>query len=180
MRPRHSRFNGFEVKPRWQRGRGIRPPISVSSLAVCGQVRDRLVCVRLRLTLDSFVTETRRNFHEPASPHRTDRTNHYIWLSLSMLDNRFKASRRPGIRPPLPGTKPLTMTGDIASELVAGVDRFLLKQIDESRGQARAYWKRDFSSLQGLRRFGRTQSQAAGAHPGRARSRGTVRHGRAS
>ena len=34
--------------------------------------------------------------------------------------------------PPLPGTKPLTMSGDIASELVAGVDRFLLQQIDES------------------------------------------------
>jgi hypothetical protein len=33
---------------------------------------------------------------------------------------------------PLPGTKPLIMTGDIASELVAGADRFLLKQIDES------------------------------------------------
>ena len=48
--------------------------------------------------------------------------------------------------PPLPGTKPLTMTGDIASELVAGVDRFLLKQIDESRAKRAAHWKRDFSS----------------------------------
>ena len=48
--------------------------------------------------------------------------------------------------PPLPGTKPLTMTGDIASELVAGVDRFLLKQIDELTGKRSAYWKRDFSS----------------------------------
>jgi dienelactone hydrolase len=47
---------------------------------------------------------------------------------------------------PLPGTKPLTMTGDIASELVAGVDRFLLKQIDESRAKRAAHWKRDFSS----------------------------------
>src|SRR5262245_22136598 len=48
--------------------------------------------------------------------------------------------------PPLPGTKPLTVTGDIASELVAGVDRFLLKQIDESAGKRATYWKRDFSS----------------------------------
>src|SRR5262250_1804287 len=32
----------------------------------------------------------------------------------------------------LPGTKPLEMKGDIASELVAGVDRFLLKQIEKS------------------------------------------------
>src|SRR5262245_61597100 len=48
--------------------------------------------------------------------------------------------------PPLPGTKPLTMGGDIASELVAGVDRFLLKQIGESTAKRSAYWKRDPSS----------------------------------
>jgi dienelactone hydrolase len=47
---------------------------------------------------------------------------------------------------PLPGTKPLTMTGDIASELVAGVDRFLLKQIDAAAAKRAGYWKRDFSS----------------------------------
>ncbi len=50
--------------------------------------------------------------------------------------------------PPLPGTKPLTMSGDIASELVAGVDRFLLKQIEESRPGREIYWNRDFSSMQ--------------------------------
>jgi dienelactone hydrolase len=50
--------------------------------------------------------------------------------------------------PPLPGTQPLTMTGDIASELVAGVDRFLLKQIDESVAQRSGRWRRDFSSSQ--------------------------------
>src|SRR5437868_5246532 len=32
----------------------------------------------------------------------------------------------------LPGTQPLTTTGDIASDLVAGVDRFLLRKLDES------------------------------------------------
>ena len=48
--------------------------------------------------------------------------------------------------PPLPGTKPLTMRGDIASDLVAGVDRFLLQQIDESTARRPAYWKRVLSS----------------------------------
>ena len=48
--------------------------------------------------------------------------------------------------PPLPGTKPLTMGGDIASELVAGVDRFLLREIDESTAKRSGYWKRDPSS----------------------------------
>jgi dienelactone hydrolase len=38
------------------------------------------------------------------------------------------------------------MTGDIASELVAGVDRFLLRQIDESTAARAAHWKRAFSS----------------------------------
>lgn len=48
--------------------------------------------------------------------------------------------------PPLPGTKPLTMTGDITSELVAGVNRFLLRQIDESVAKRAVHWKRDLSS----------------------------------
>jgi dienelactone hydrolase len=38
------------------------------------------------------------------------------------------------------------MSGDIASELVAGVDRFLLRQIDESTPRRVRHWKRDFSS----------------------------------
>ena len=54
------------------------------------------------------------------------------WCSLA-------AGQATGPAPqPLPGTKPLTMTGDIASELVAGVDRFLLRQIERIDGQARA------------------------------------------
>jgi dienelactone hydrolase len=38
------------------------------------------------------------------------------------------------------------MTGDIASTLVEGVDRFLLKQIDESAALRDKHWKRDLSS----------------------------------
>lgn len=50
---------------------------------------------------------------------------------------------------PLPGTKPLTMTGDIASELVAGADRFLLRKIDESQAKRARHWRRDVSSPEG-------------------------------
>jgi len=46
----------------------------------------------------------------------------------------------------LPGTKPLTMSGDIASALVDGVDRFLLRKTDESVAKRAAFWKRDVSS----------------------------------
>ncbi len=48
----------------------------------------------------------------------------------------------------LPDTQPLTLKGDIASELVAGVDRFLLKQIDKSVEGRAKFWKRDFSSYE--------------------------------
>jgi dienelactone hydrolase len=54
--------------------------------------------------------------------------------------------------PPLPGTKPLTTKTDIASDLVDGVDRFLLKEIAKSvEGRAR-HWKRDFSSPEAYNR----------------------------
>ncbi len=46
----------------------------------------------------------------------------------------------------LPGTAPLTMTGDIASQLVDGVDRFLLREIEAAAKNREKFWKRDFSS----------------------------------
>ena len=46
----------------------------------------------------------------------------------------------------LPGTQPLTLEGDIASQLVDGVDRFLLRQIEASVDGRQHHWKRNFSS----------------------------------
>ncbi len=46
----------------------------------------------------------------------------------------------------LPGTKPLTMNGDIASELVSGVDRFLVKETEKSIQRRAGFYKRDISS----------------------------------
>ena len=48
----------------------------------------------------------------------------------------------------LPGTKPLTMQGDIAAQLVAGVDKFLLQELDKSVDRRAKHWKRDFSSTE--------------------------------
>lgn len=45
-----------------------------------------------------------------------------------------------------PGTKPLAVEGDIASEMIDGVDRFLLREIEQSVEQREKHWKRDFSS----------------------------------
>ncbi|MBI1374679.1 MAG: hypothetical protein GC159_18325 [Phycisphaera sp.] len=46
----------------------------------------------------------------------------------------------------LPGTAPLTVEGDFASQMVDGIDRFLLRQIAASVDGRAAYWKRDTSS----------------------------------
>lgn len=47
---------------------------------------------------------------------------------------------------PLPGTAPLTIEGDLASHLVDGVDRFLLKKIDASVAARAKHWNRDTAS----------------------------------
>jgi dienelactone hydrolase len=49
---------------------------------------------------------------------------------------------------PLPGTQPLTLTGDITSQLVDGADRFLLAELEHSIAGRAAFWKRDFTSLE--------------------------------
>jgi dienelactone hydrolase len=46
----------------------------------------------------------------------------------------------------LPGTEPLRAEGDLAARMVTGIDRFLLRQTDESIARRGAVWKRDTSS----------------------------------
>ena len=48
----------------------------------------------------------------------------------------------------LPETKDLTLEGDLSSQLVSGVDVFLLRQLEESITQREMHWDRDFSSVQ--------------------------------
>ena len=47
---------------------------------------------------------------------------------------------------PLPGTERLTMEGDIAAQMVAGIDKFLLREIELSVDRRNQFWRRDFSS----------------------------------
>lgn len=47
---------------------------------------------------------------------------------------------------PLKGTTALTMEGDLASKMVAGIDDFLLKQIDAATARRAEFWQRDFST----------------------------------
>ncbi|MHC4569632.1 MAG: dienelactone hydrolase family protein, partial [Planctomycetota bacterium] len=57
-------------------------------------------------------------------------------------------SSRAVAQPPsqVAGTEPLTLEGDIASHLVAGVDRFLLGELEKSVERRRRHWRYDFSS----------------------------------
>ena len=64
--------------------------------------------------------------------------------------------------PPLPGAQPLTWTGDIASRLVDGADRFLLGEIEKSVARRAAFWHRDLSSA---------ENYAASIEPNRQRLR---------
>ena len=43
-------------------------------------------------------------------------------------------------------TAPLTIEGDIASHLVDGVDRFLLRELSDSVARSGRHWQRDTSS----------------------------------
>ena len=59
------------------------------------------------------------------------------WLALASLVNAQAL---------LPDAKPLTLEGDIAAQLVDGVDRFLLREIDQSVAGRAKHWQRDLSS----------------------------------
>ena len=47
---------------------------------------------------------------------------------------------------PLPGTEPLTTQGDLAAQMVEGIDRFLTKETSAALARREERWKRDFSS----------------------------------
>jgi len=71
-----------------------------------------------------------------------------MWMALvaSCVAAAAAFARAAADGPPLPGTKALTWKGDIASRLVAGVDKFLLREIDKAAADRAKHWKRDPSS----------------------------------
>jgi dienelactone hydrolase len=72
-----------------------------------------------------------------------------LGCALAAGSSTFSAEPKPDSKSqPLAGTEPLMMEGDIASHLVAGVDKFLLRKIDESVAKRERHWKRDFSSAE--------------------------------
>lgn len=64
-----------------------------------------------------------------------------LLVSLAATNFLFAADPQP-----YPGTEPLTMEGDIASTLVDGVDKFLLKKLDESIAARAKHWNYDLAN----------------------------------
>lgn len=90
--------------------------------------------------------------HQALTSHAVGRTRVLFVTAAAILGMCCIAplnAAPPG--PPLPDTQPLTLTGDITSELVDGVDKFLLRELDKSVARRAAYWKRDLSSVAAYR-----------------------------
>ncbi len=66
--------------------------------------------------------------------------------ATSVLAVTVTAAAQPPSGPTLPGTEPLTFEGDLASEMVAEIDRFLLAALERAIDQRPAHWDRDFAS----------------------------------
>ena len=51
----------------------------------------------------------------------------------------------PLLADPLPDTKPLTVEGDLAEQMVAGIDKYLMRELAEAPRRRQAAWKWDYS-----------------------------------
>ena len=69
---------------------------------------------------------------------------HFAFLSTLILIAAAQAQTKP----PLPNTEQLIWSDDIASRMVAGIDRFLLREIEKSNDRRAQFWKRDYSSAE--------------------------------
>src|SRR5262249_5541921 len=53
---------------------------------------------------------------------------------------------------PLPGTKPLTLEGDLAAKMVEGIDKYLMRELDEAGAKRKQAWKPEYSSVEAYRK----------------------------
>ncbi|HSZ56458.1 MAG TPA: hypothetical protein VK797_12395 [Tepidisphaeraceae bacterium] len=67
-----------------------------------------------------------------------------IWVVVGIL----LVWRTAGAAEPLPGTARLDAQGDLAAKMVAGIDRFLMRETEESVQKRAALWSRDLSTPQ--------------------------------
>jgi len=70
----------------------------------------------------------------------------FLWCLACLSWSLSSVAQERVFGPPLAGTAPLTLEGDIAAQMVAGIDKFLLREIDLSVQRREKHWNRDFSS----------------------------------
>ncbi len=73
------------------------------------------------------------------------------WALLALAFTACLAPGQTGADDVLPNTRPLTMEGDLADALVAGVDRFLLSETAASVERRSGFWRRDLASPEAFR-----------------------------
>lgn len=74
-------------------------------------------------------------------------TRYLAVLVVLLWGGRVSCGLEPNGEPGIvPGTEPLDWSGDIASRLMDGVDRFLLREIELSVERRAEYWQRDLTS----------------------------------
>ncbi|PYJ02299.1 MAG: hypothetical protein DME25_16240, partial [Verrucomicrobia bacterium] len=69
-----------------------------------------------------------------------------IGYALALLLAAISACAQEVVR--LPGTQPMTLQGDASAQMVAGIDKFLMREIERSVGERQKLWHRDFSSIE--------------------------------
>ena len=74
----------------------------------------------------------------------------FVLSRLFALALIVSASHAPPLRAqapqPLAGTQPLFTQGDLSAQMVAGIDRFLLRETENSIAARAKFWQRDFTS----------------------------------
>jgi len=72
-----------------------------------------------------------------------------VWTETGVCSQRMTSlSLLAALAMQLPGTAPLEPKADFSTEMVAGIDRFLLRETEASKKTREAYWTRDLSSPQ--------------------------------
>ena len=69
----------------------------------------------------------------------------FLLAGLCLIASSHAAAAVPD-SPALPGTGPLLLDGDLSARMVEGIDKFLLREIENAPESRAALWKRDFSS----------------------------------
>jgi dienelactone hydrolase len=74
-----------------------------------------------------------------------------LFLSQSIAGEKTETPHWAVLQPapdprPLPHTKPLIFPGDLSEKMIAGIDKFLLKQIAQAANERPELWNRDLSS----------------------------------